>query len=152
MRKEMKMFSITPASSGPVIFFAVLSLFLLVMLGFFGYIIFSAHAARFDVTESGLQIHNTVYGKSIPVQNLDLDNVQVVNLKTQTDLQGQWRTNGVGLPGYSAGWFKLKNGEKALLFVTDSENVIYIPTNLGYSVLLSTKEAAKMRDALRALQ
>jgi len=146
------MFHISPASSGPIIFFVVLSLFLIALLGFFGYIIVSAHTARFDVTEAGLQIRNTVYGKFIPRQSMDLSNIQVVNLKTNTDLQAQWRTNGVGLPGYAAGWFKLKNGEKALVFMTDSEHVLYIPTNLGYAVLLSTPDTDKMRNALMALR
>jgi hypothetical protein len=150
--EEKKMFSISPASNGPIIFFIIFTLFLLSMMGFFGYIIYSAHAATFDVNDSGLRIHNTIYGKFIPKENMDLNDIRVVNLKTQTDLQPQWRTNGVGLPGYNAGWFNLKDKERALLFVTDRENVVYIPTNLGYSILLSTKEPDKMLNSLKALR
>ena len=112
---------------------------------------FSAHAAKFEVDESGLRIYNTIYGKYIPKENLDLNGIQVVDLKTQTSLQPHLRTNGVGLPGYEAGWFNLKDKERALLFVTDRENVVYIPT-LGYSILLSTKDTNKMVDSLQSLR
>jgi Bacterial PH domain len=152
MHKEGKMFDISPASNGPVIFFIILSLFLVLLIGLFGYIVFSAHAAKFEVGESGLRIYNTIYGKFIPKENLDLNGILVVDLKTQTSLQPQLRTNGVGLPGYEAGWFNLKDKERALLFVTDRENVVYIPTNLGYSILLSTKDTNQMLDSLQSLR
>ena len=58
------------------------------------------------------------------------------------------RTNGIGLPGYSAGWFKLANGEKALLFVTDRGKVVYMPTTDGYSVLLSTVNPEEFLESL----
>jgi hypothetical protein len=47
---------------------------------------------------------------------------------------------GTGLPGYAAGWFKLANGEKALVYVTTQSEVVYIPTTEGYSLLLSVTE------------
>jgi hypothetical protein len=51
--------------------------------------------------------------------------------------QPKWRTNGTAIPGYRAGWFKLRNGEKALMFVTETTDVVYLPTREGYSVLMS---------------
>ena len=147
----MKTFIITPASSGPIIFFIVLTPVLLTMLGFSAYILFSAHSAKFEITDSGLNIRNTIYGRFIPKENIDLNNARIVNLNTQTDLQPKWRTNGVGLPGYNAGWFKLKNGEKTLLFVTDRGKVVYIPTTLGYPILLSTGNPDEMVVALQTL-
>jgi hypothetical protein len=53
------------------------------------------------------------------------------------------------LPGYSAGWFRLRNGEKALAFVTDRQRVLYFPTWKGYSILLSVAEPDAMLAALR---
>ena len=103
------MFDISPASNGPVMFFIILSLFFVLLIGLFGYMVFSAHAAKFEVDESGLRIYNTIYGKFIPKENLDLNGILIVDLKTQTSLQPQLRINGVGLPGYEAGWFNLKD-------------------------------------------
>ncbi len=47
------------------------------------------------------------------------------------------RTMGTGLPGYGAGWFRLRNGEKALAYVTAPSRIAYVPTSDGYSLLLS---------------
>ena len=43
----------------------------------------------------------------------------------------------MGLPGYMSGWFRLGNGEKALVFVTDASHAVYVPTLEGYSVIVS---------------
>ena len=81
----MKEFGIVPASGGPVILFIILALLLLSVIGFFSYILFSARAAKFEITGSGLRIYNTIYGKIIPKENMDLNGIQIVNLKTQTN-------------------------------------------------------------------
>ena len=65
-----------------------------------------------------------------------------------SELKPARRTNGIGLPGYSEGWFKLANGERALLFVSDKVNVVYIPTREGYSVLLSTANHEEFLESL----
>ena len=61
------------------------------------------------------------------------------------------RKNGIGLPGYKEGLFKLKNGEKALLYVTDSSKVAYIPTKDSYSVLLSTGQPRELFKSMNEL-
>ena len=55
---------------------------------------------------------------------------------------------GTALGGYSAGWFRLRSGEKALLYLTDRRRVVYIPTLDGYSLLLSQGEPRRFLDAL----
>ncbi|MDR2797510.1 MAG: hypothetical protein LBB80_04135 [Treponema sp.] len=37
------------------------------------------------------------------------------------------RTNGISFPHFKSGWIKLRNGEKALTFITDKTNVVLIP-------------------------
>ncbi len=48
-----------------------------------------------------------------------LEEAKQVDLSGDSEYRLRTRTNGTGLPGYQAGWFKLQNGEKALVFVTD---------------------------------
>ena len=73
----------------------------------------------------------------------------VTDLNTDTDHQPKWRTMGTGLPGYAAGWFKLRNGTKGLLYVTDRTHVARIPTTEGYIVMLSVSDPAALIDALK---
>ncbi len=58
------------------------------------------------------------YGRTLPFDKLDVDGAAVVSL-TGTRYAPRARSNGVGLPGYKLGWFRLENGERGLLFVTE---------------------------------
>ena len=73
---------------------------------------------------------------------------KVADLAADPEHRPVLRTNGAGLPGYGSGWFKLANGEKALLFVTD-RRVVYLPTREGYAVLLSVADPEAFLEALR---
>jgi hypothetical protein len=56
---------------------------------------------------------------------------------------------GTGLPGYRAGWFRLRNGEKALVSLTDTHHVVYVPTSRGFALLLSPAEPDRVLAAVR---
>jgi hypothetical protein len=52
------------------------------------------------------------------------------------------------MPGLSSGLFKLYNGEKAHVYLTDRQKVVYIPTQNG-PILLSLE---RPKDFLAALK
>jgi hypothetical protein len=140
-----------PASATPFWVILAIIVFLLVLAALFGFIAYSAKNVRFELTDEGLQIRGGIYGRFIPKGSLIEQNAKIVSLTIQKEYQPRIRTSGIGLPGYSEGWFRLKNGEKALLFVTRRSSVLYIPTTEGYSVLLSAhqpKELLKSMDEL----
>ena len=149
VRNMKEIFPIIPASSGPVWFFLGLSVFLLALVALFGYLTYSSRHARCEVSADGLRIAGDLYGRRIPLEALRLDGARVLDLRRDKEYQLKWRTNGAGLPGYSAGWFKLRNGEKSLAFVTDKQRVLYLPTSRGYSLLLSLAEPEALLEALR---
>ena len=109
----------------------------------------SASRARIEVSQAGLRITG-LYGRLIPRDAMDLKQARAVDLAKDAAYRPLVRTNGIGMPGNSTGWFKLKGGEKALVFVTDSTRALAIPTNLGYSVLLSPEDPENLLAALRA--
>ena len=147
-----KVFNMIPAGSGPILFVAGISLLLVLALGLVAFIGYSSRHVKFEVNDQGLRISRTIYGRFIPVADLVKDGVRVIDLRVDSQYTPQKRTNGAGLPGYSEGWFKLKNDEKALLFVTDRSRLVYVPTNQGYSVLLSVMEADEFASSIRNLQ
>lgn len=147
--KMDKVYGIVPASSGPYIAMWAISLVLLAVIGLFIYIGYSSRNMNFTITDDGLRLSPGLYGRFIPKEDINATGVKVINLKTDSEYSPKWRMNGAGLPGYSAGWFKLANKEKALLFVTDRSRLVYIPTNKGYSVLLSVSEAEEFADVLQ---
>jgi hypothetical protein len=144
-----RVFGIIPASSGPYIFIWAISVVLIAVIVLFIYIGYSSRHMNFTVNDQGLRIGPGLYGRFIPKEDIDAGGVRVLNLNTNAEYRPKWRTNGAGLPGYSAGWFKLQNKEKALVFVTDRSSVVYIPTNKNYTVLLSVREADELADIIR---
>lgn len=115
---------------------------LLLMLGMMavalGGIRFALHRRALTLTDSDLIVRAGFYGRTIPRSSLRLENAQEFSLAERNEFAPRWRTNGIGLPGFRAGWFRLRNGEKALLFLTDPFHVTYLPTTAGYVLLLST--------------
>lgn len=109
-----------------------------------------ARNARFEVSSAGLRLRGDLYGRLIPNEQLKRDSVVRVDFSKTPALQPSSRTIGTALPGYRAGWFRLRNGEKALLYLTDSKRAVYVPTTAGFSVLVSPTDpdafVAAMRD------
>ena len=145
-------FPMIPAASKSLWFFAIISLILVGVLVLMVWLAWSMQHVRFTVSDEGLRLQGDLYGRLIPLKSLKLDEAVVANLKTDQDLQPKWRTMGTAQPGYAAGWFKLRNGEKALLFVTDKTRVARIPTTEGYTVMVSVSEPAALIDELKRQQ
>jgi len=144
-----KTFGIVPASSAPLITMAAISLVLLLILGLFIFIGYSSRNAKFEVSDQGLRITGGIHGRFIPREAIVAGEAEIINLETREEYKPKFRTNGVGLPGYLEGWFKLKNNEKALLFVTDRSSVVYIPTTDNYSVMLSASNAVEFYESIK---
>jgi len=144
-----EVFPIIPAGAGSVWFLVAIGLVLLAGAAFLGFLAFSCRNASVEVSSAGLNIRAALYGRDIPLPSLILDAARPVDLKADPGLKISWRTNGIGLPGYGAGWFKLTNGQKALAFVSDSHRVAYIPTSEGYVVLLSVEDPQALITSLR---
>jgi len=145
-----QIFPIIPASSKAFWGLAVIAVFLVALLGLFGYIAYSARQVRFEVSPAGLKIVGGLYGRTIPLKSLNLAEAARVDLQRSSEYAPKWRTNGIGLPGYQAGWFSLANGEKALLFVTDSHRVVRLPTTEGFTLFVSVADADGFLKSLRA--
>jgi len=113
-----------------------------------GSIAYSSQNTRLEISPDGLTINSRLYGRTISAESLVSEEAKQVDLTQDSPYALRVRTIGVALPGYRAGWFRLRNGEKALVFVTDLERVVYVPTDEGYSILLSVAEPEEFLDTL----
>ncbi|MCC6862179.1 MAG: hypothetical protein IT158_26635 [Bryobacterales bacterium] len=145
-----QVFEMIPPAGSP--FTLVLAGTLLLLGGTFALFLYMAYSSRrvsFEVSPEELKIRGGLYGRTVQREELVMDRARPVDLQTEREYGLSWRTNGIGLPGYKAGWFKLRNGEKALVFVTDAHRVAYIPTRRNYSLLLSVASPPQFLDALK---
>ena len=147
--KMDRIYGIIPASSGPLIFVVAIAIVLILIIGLLAFIGYSSKNVRFEVSDQGLRISRSLYGRFIPRGEISTGDIKIIDLNIDSEYKPKHRTNGAGLPGYAEGWFKLKNNEKALLFVTDRSSVVYIPTKKNYSVLLSVREAEEFAESVK---
>ena len=80
------------------------------------------------MADDAIEIRGDLYGRRIPLGDLMVEQARIVHLGEDREYSLRLRTNGIGLPGYPSGWFKMRNGEKALAFVTQKRSVVRIPT------------------------
>ena len=91
-----------------------------------------------------------LYRLEKPLARIDWSKARVGDLAQMSDIRTTVRTNGIGLPSYSAGWFRLANGGKAMLMVTDASRVIVLPFVDGETLIASVEDPDTALAQLRA--
>ncbi len=145
-----EIFPIAPAPLRSLWILGVVTVIILGVLFIFGRSALGSQTTRFTLSpERGLEIRGP-YGRTIPWEVLDVEGARRVNLSNDPELRPTLRTNGIGLSGYRAGWFRLSNGSRGLLFVTDRERSVAIPTTEGFTLILSPDDPEAFLSSLRA--
>ena len=148
----MEVFTIAPADTRALWLIGLIPLFVLVLVvSILWASINGARSATFEVSPAGLRLRGDWYGRFIPADHLVRGMARRIDLVTASELTPGRRTMGTGLPGYQAGWFRLRNGERALLYLTDRSKAVYVPTSEGYSVMVSPSEPEKFLEAVNTL-
>jgi PH (Pleckstrin Homology) domain-containing protein len=149
----MEIFPIAPAATRTLwLLPLVLAAVLVPVIALVGASMLGSRAAHFDVSPAGLRLRGDWYGRLIPAAQIRADEVKRVDFAVDQALTPRRRTMGTGLPGYKAGWFRLENGERALLYLTDTSRAVYVPTTAGYSLLLSPEQPEAFVSAVRAVR
>lgn len=99
-----------------------------------------------------LDVRAAMYRTRVPVAELDLARARVVDLAERTELRPLLKTNGMSLPGFHAGHYRLRGKlGKAFCLVTDRHRVLWLPFHDGpRQLLLSVQQPQALLDALRA--
>jgi hypothetical protein len=145
----MATFPIEPAQSRYLWFIVPITALLIGVIVLLMVTVRGSRESRFEVSAEGLRLRGDLYGRTIPRARLQLDLARRVDLAAEPDLRPRWKTVGTGLPGYQAGWYRLRGGGKALLYLTDRTKAVYVPTADGYGLLLSPADPDGFLAALR---
>jgi len=103
------------------------------------------------LTEKELVIKSAFYGRKIPLENIMIDGIKAISLDEATNYDLAMRTNGTALPQFKSGWFRLKDREKALVFITDKDSVVLIPTK-DYLLLFSMDNIDDFINKIKTLK
>ena len=144
----MRVFNIAPGGESSSMIFGILAV---VMVGIAVLMVMFAHSSRnlrFEVGASALAIKGDIYGRTIPYSQLVVSDAEILNLK-DSEYRTKWKRNGSALPGFRSGWFTLRNGHKALVFLTDQTRAVRVPTRDGYELIVSPGEPSEFLAALK---
>ena len=129
----------------PIIILMIIFTGLLILI--FG-TIFSMKNTNLTLTDNEIIIKSVFYGRKIPLEDILTEQIKSINLYHDTDYNISIRTNGIGLPGFNLGWAKLKNGERALVYLTDRNNVLLVPTK-NFILLFSMNNIEEFINKIR---
>ena len=145
-----EVFPIVPASAKPIWILGVVCIILVIVFAALAYTAYSARNSRVEVSADSLRLVGDFWGRSIDFESLRLADAAIIDLDSSSNYAPRRRTFGTAVPGYASGWFRLRNGDKALAYLTTRDSVVYIPTSLGYSLLLSADRPEQFLEALRS--
>jgi hypothetical protein len=99
--------------------------------------------------EAGLRIRTLPWPRTLALANIDLEQAEIVDLQTRTELQPMFKAAGSRVPGYRSGRFRLRGGRWASVLVTDPHRVLLLPLRDGGLVLLSVERGEALLEAMR---
>jgi hypothetical protein len=107
---------------------------------FVGIVVWAVQRRSLTLTPVTLSIRAGFYSRTIPLESLRVHDGLITSLFEHRELAPRWRTNGIRVPGFQAGWYRLAKAEKSFVLLTDPRVVTYLPTSEGFSLLVSTTE------------
>lgn len=149
MEPESHVFPIARGSSATLWFVGGLIAFVAAIPVLLVVVSYWPWSGRFLVSPAGLKIEGSGYGRDVPMSKLRVSEARRLTALDTPAYWPSWRTGGIGLPSYQAGWFQLNNQMKALLFVTDWSRSVMVPTEEGYTLVLSPDDPDRFLEALR---
>ncbi|MGA6538090.1 PH domain-containing protein [Stenotrophomonas sp. NPDC101269] len=106
---------------------------------------------RITLQGSTLDVTAAFYRRQVPVQAMMLAKARVVDLAGHDALRPRMMLNGYGVPGFNAGHYRLRDGNRAYCLLTDASRVLHIPLHDGSVLLLSPEQPRALLAALQAL-
>ena len=136
----------TAAFIAPVIILVAVPVIILVAMLF---LVWSLRQAGVYVDQGELVVNTGLGRKCIALSRLRAQGLRIVDLNEHSELKPFIRIWGTGLPGFSGGWFRLRNGKKAVCLLLDRRRVCYLHCDDdNLSLLLSLQEPEKLRALL----
>ena len=126
----------------------ILVIIMVAILGLMVGIVSTIKNTGISITDREIEIKSFLYGRKIPIEDVLIYEIQNINLKQNPEYRISRRLNGIGLPNFYSGWMRLKNGEKALVFLTNKDNVLLLPTK-DFIVLFSMEKIDELITAIK---
>ena len=129
------------------VFSSQISMYLIsILLALIVIVLVSTTHYKLELTNEKVIIKSILYNTNIGYDKINLEGLRLVNLNEE-GIKIYTRTNGIGLPGISIGWFS-SGGKKYKLYLTNREKVLYIPKIFNYDILFSTDKGEEIIETI----
>jgi hypothetical protein len=136
-----EIYPVIPAASKAVWLLASIGVVLLAVAGLLGATAWATTHTRVRVDGVGVHVEgDPLFSRRIAWGRLLGDEASIVAIGGDAPHRPARRTWGTGLPGYAAGWFRLRNGDRALAFVTGLDRAVHVPTRDGWALLVTVED------------
>ncbi len=106
---------------------------------------------RIELRDDRIDLHTSFYRRQIALGALRLEEARLIDLKERPGYRLLLKTNGFSVPGFHSGWFRLRNGEKALAAGIGESRTLWLPTTQGYGLWLQVRQPRALLDTLREM-
>jgi len=108
-----------------------------------------ARSRTVTVRDQTLRVRKILRDLVAPLKRLRIDNAELISISDGSPLHPTFRSYGIHIADYRAGWFRLRNGDSAFLILSDRSRVVHLPTRDGYRLLLSIDQPEALLNALQ---
>lgn len=109
----------------------------------------SMHSRRVELLPGRLRVRRWPIPRSFALDSLDLDRARLADLRQESELHPVMKLIGSRLPGFRAGWFRLRNGHRAYVLSSSGSRALYLPRKDGSALLLGVERPEALLQALR---
>jgi hypothetical protein len=134
----------------PIIMIIFVFIMMLVITWLMVGTIFTTKNTSISIKDGEVVINSFLYGRKIPIENILINEIKTINLNQDEEYGISVRTNGIGLPNYKSGWMRLKNGKKALVYLTNEEKVLLMPTK-DFVILFSMEKTEEFINKIKGI-
>lgn len=114
-----------------------------------GVLAWAMHRRSLQVSDAGLRLRRWPWPRIVPWAELDVTGARIVNLDEQLELRPGLKLAGARVPGFRSGWFRLRDGRRAYVVLTDWRRTVELPRKDGRAYLFSLLRPDAFLDAIR---
>ncbi|MBE8168794.1 MAG: hypothetical protein HAW66_10560 [Shewanella sp.] len=123
------------------------------ILGMLTYVFIKSWHSTVNIIADDIVFNVPLYSKAFPLADIQLSKIAVIDLSTSSGVELDYRQNGLGLPGYQLGYYRLKSPyneiSMALISVTEPSKVIVVPTTENLLLMFSVDNPEEVVEQLK---
>lgn len=101
------------------------------------------------IDAAGIDIRTTLYRRRLGWSELDIAAARVIDIDEHPERKPLLKSNGVATPGFRSGWFRSRALAKLFVATAGGSRLLWLPTTLGYTLLLQPRNPAALLEQLR---